>query len=176
MRTSAYPPRNPRLVETIEGLIGEEIELYKSYSSLLDEETRSITRFKTDKVEEITEKRSELHNKLLDAQDRRLNLLRQFAMPEGASLTDLLSAHFHPDDSRRLARSVRRLREEVSGAQRRGREHSQLTNFALKIVHGTLSIIWSATQNVVKSYSRQGTLKEAYNPTRSREIGVLKKA
>ena len=164
-----------KTVRSLEILLTKECRLYEKYLAVLEEERSYIVRFNAEKVGELTAKRASLYEQMLKAQDGRLELMRTFPSNQGKKLRELISSYCTPEDKRRLMPLADSLKTLVETTQSQSREQNQILGFGLKMVHGMVSLFWSATQNVVRSYNRKGTSKEAYNPA-TRTSNVLKRA
>lgn len=153
-----------------------ECSAYEEYSKLLEQEHHGIVHFKAETVEAIAERRGEIVEKLQVLREERLKLGAKFPESDGAKLNDLIARHCHADDRRTLQPLAIRLRAAVSDASARGKELGQLGQFALNVVNGSLSILWSASQSVVKSYAPNGKVREAFHPATTRAAGILRQA
>jgi hypothetical protein len=163
-----------RTIRSLEMLLVKECRLYEQYLTVLLEERTSIIRFNAETLGQLTVKRAALYEEMLKAQDTRLELMRSFPSNQGKKLRDLITQYCTPEDKRRLLPLAEKLKSLVESVQQQSKEQNQILGFGLKLVHGMVSLFWSATQNVVRSYSRKGVTKEAYNPA-SRNSNVLKR-
>lgn len=166
---------SPRTIRSLETLLQRECGLYEQYIRILMEERQFVTRFNAEKITELTAKRAGLYESMLKSQDARLELMRTFPASKGKKLRELIAGNCTPEDKRKLLPLAEHLKRLVDEAQIQSKEQNQILGFGLKMVHGLTSIFWSATQNVVRTYSRKGVTKEAYNPA-SRTSSVLKRA
>jgi len=162
-------------VDALAASLAKECSLYHRYIGLLDEERGWLARFNHERVMDLSVKRASLYEEMLGAQDERLNYMRNFPAQD-MKLRDLVLKFMLPQNSKQLLPLIDRLRALVVESQAKGRQHHQILDFGLKVVHGLMSIFWSATQHVVKSYDRNGELKQSYQPAKSRSGGVLKEA
>jgi hypothetical protein len=163
-------------VRTLEALLIRECQLYADYLEALIEERKWVTKFDSDKLTHTTARRAMLYDAMLDAQNQRIEIMRGFRESAGLNLRGLISKHFPAADAKRLLPLCEDLRALVEKIRRRSREHSQIVDFGLKMAHGLLSLFWSTTQSVFKSYDRTGSLQKAYHSGASRLQGVLKQA
>lgn len=168
--------RGHRSARSLEVSLEREIRLYRDYLALLKEERQSITKFNAERVSFLSEKRGHIIDAMNEAHLARLELMKQFQNSEGKRLSEIIKLSFHPEDARRLLRLVGQLKGAVKYVRRSSGEFTSIVRFALGMVDGIRSIIWSATQHVSKSYSRQGEVKERLQPTSSRGSNVLKQA
>lgn len=160
-----------RLLRALEG----EILLYESYLELLGRQRDSVTRFRLDQFEKRTAKVEQLCEQMGTYAEKRKVLMQEHA-PEwrDAKLSAFLREVFPKHAA--LHRSATRLKQLVEESRKEALEFSQVTQFALNMVNGGLSILWQATQNVTRRYGPQGELTESYAPTRSRKETTLKEA
>lgn len=161
---------------SLERLIQNEIKLYQQYLQILTEEKTHITKFNSEKVAVLTEKRERVLAAMDDAQQERMELCKQFPNSEGQKLSALIEQHYSGPERKKLLSLVGALRQGVSIAQKKTKEFGYITRFGLGMVEGLLSIFWSATQHVTKSYTRLGGIKENATPAGTRSSSVLKKA
>lgn len=169
--------KNSRLVSALSSTIEREYKLYAEYLKVLEEERTCLSKFNAEKVTDLSDKRETLSIKISDARDARMELLKVIPDSDKRPLSEIVTRDFHPDDARKLMPLVAKLKEVVKQAQAKGREFNQVVNFSLNVVTSTLSIFWSATQTVTRSYGPQGVLKESLLPAATtRYSGVLREA
>lgn len=172
---TAYPQRvpskarfaTPAQVQLLEQIIRKELHLLERYKNVITEESGYITKFNTDAITRITAEKRELLSALGSCQEQRLQYMRQFPEGDALNLRQLVKQQFTPTDIRRVLPLAKELRLRVEDVQRSGRQHNQLLQFSLRMVHGLLSILRSASLNVVQSYTRKGSLHESYHPSQS---------
>lgn len=166
----------PGLVVALERNLERSCKVHERYLDLLERERTSLKTFSAEGVERFRSKREELLRTVEELNAQRGEILS--ALPEGATrkLSELLDTAFAPRDADRLRPLVTNLKALVGNVQARSREFSQVINFALNLVHGSLSILWSATQNVTRSYTPQGALQENRTPTSSRLQTTIREA
>ncbi len=162
-----------RFLDTI---IKQEIDLYGRYLKLLEKERGAVVAAQSDKVLVINSERQEVVEQMRQCQDARRQYLRKFSADRNLKLTDFINRYMTPQDAKRLMPQVEKLRLAVTRAQAITGEAHQVVGFALRMISGLTSIIWSATQNVVRSYSPIGTMCEAFHRNGGRTAGVLKEA
>ncbi|MBN8549588.1 MAG: flagellar export chaperone FlgN [Deltaproteobacteria bacterium] len=168
--------RNSRLVRELDSVLREELRLQKEYAEILNEERTSITTFKAEKVQSLSEKREVLSETIKRAAEKRAELMAMFPEHQGKRLSELIRAHCHPVDQERLMPLADALKLAVQNTKSLSTEFKQLASFSLNLVNGALSILWSATQNVTRSYTPNGKIKESAHSSGNRQAGVLKEA
>lgn len=168
---------DPRAVLSLTISIEREIALYKKYLALMEEEQRSVTKFDANAIEALTEKRNSLCNQLDEARLKRDELVMRIAQCDvPMKLSEMVHRFCNREEKRKLTPLVDTLRTMVQSAQRASQEFSQVVNFSLGMVSSTLSIIWSATQEVQRSYTTQGVVKESFHPASAFRTGTLTQA
>lgn len=161
---------------SLERLIEKEIKLYQLYLQLMTEERAVTTRFNAEKILSLAEKREYTLIEMKMAHEERLALCREFPQGDKQKLITIIGQNFKGEERKRLIQCGGKLKALAVQSQKRTREFGIITRFGLGIVDGLLSILWSATKHVTKSYSRLGTVKESSTPAGNRESSVLKKA
>jgi hypothetical protein len=169
-------PKNSRLILELERALRSEIELQRKYAEILRQEREHITQLQADQVEKLVAEREILADRMREANDRRLELMRMFPDHEGKRLTELVRLYCHPQDARRLLPLAEELRGVLLQTKSLGQEFRQVTSFSLNLINGALSILWSATQHVTRSYTPTGAIKESSHSAGTRLSGVLKQA
>lgn len=160
----------------LEKLLDHEYTLYEGYLELLKQEESHIVKFDTEAVNKLTLKRAELCEGMRAAHAERLELMGAFPECKGERLRKMALRCFHPQEAKRIISRADKLEALARETTREGIKHKQILSFGLKCVNGLVSMFWSATQNVVKSYSRKGKTKESYHPANSRKQNVIKEA
>jgi hypothetical protein len=169
---------NPRVIAALQRNLERSCTLHERYLNLLTEERARLKTFAADDVERIRLKREELLAGIAELNAQRLEILS--AVPDGTTrkLSELIDVEtaFAPADAAVVRPLVLKLKKLASAVQEQSREFSQVVNFALNLVHGSLSILWSATQNVTRSYTAGGSLLENRTPTGTRLQTTLRQA
>ena len=163
--------RDPAFLGSLQRLLETECALHAEYIALLEKEQKALTHFKAEEVAALAAQREKLADRLDAIQAKRREFMQQFPDAEHAKLSELIVKHCHPEDAKRLSPLVRRLKKLITRSRALGSELGQVANFSLNLIEGTLSILWSATQNITRSYSRKGVMKETYQSLKS---GLLK--
>ncbi len=156
-------------------MLKKEISHYEEYIVLVRQEKEFITRFNAEKLAEITKLRADIYEKMLQAQDQRMALMREFPIKGSHKLRGLIKECCLKADQQKLMPLAEKLYKLVETAQSESKEQRLIINFGLRLVHGVVSLFWSATNNVVKSYGRTGISRESTNPT-TRDANLLKRA
>jgi hypothetical protein len=165
-----------RLIRQLGNLLEMECSLYEEFMALLKEQRRWLTKFNAEKFEALNVRRSEIHRKMQTAHAQRLILMQQFPDSHGRKLRTLIKEHCTKSDSRMLLARAEKLRTLVLESREIGKESASVLSFGLNVINGGISLIWQATQNVNRSYSRSAKVEESYSPRNNRLDSVLKKA
>ncbi len=164
-----------RTAANLEKIIQREIGLHEQYIAILKEERAYTTKADTEKIIEISTKRGLIVDEMKYCHHQRMEIASKLPMSRGQKLTALVERNASPEDQKRLLPLLKKLKEVVENSQKKTYDFGSVARFGLTVVEGLLSIIWSATQHITKSYSRQGTIKEQAQPAGTRASSVLKK-
>ena len=163
-------------VRTLENILSREYALYKRYREILQQERNALKVKDRTTVTVLAQQRGAMHAELLAAQDDRLLFMRRVAGEEAqTTLREIIKVHFPESDRQHLIEKATKLRALIERTQQEGREYSTLLAFGLRMVHGLKSILFSATQNVVKSYGKKGKIQESFHPSGD-QTHVIKEA
>lgn len=182
-----------KLIAELEKLLREEIALYGTYRDLLDKERTQLTKFDSEKVTLVVESRESVVNRIRELQVRRLQIAciisgtptedtatakkrRGQGQTEPPRLSDAIERFCDKRQQARLMPLVAELKKGVEEARRGTQQANQLTSFALNIVNGLMTNIWSATENVVQTYTPNGAKRTSVNPSGDRNKNVRKQA
>lgn len=163
-------------IRTLERLVGDEVALCEQYLKILSEEERSVIKLEAEKITAMTTDRSEIIERLELARGKRVEFVSKLAGDPGATLTRLVTARTGPGDRKRLMPLIQRLKDLAAKIEEKTREFSQVVDFSLGLVNGSLSILWSATQNVTRCYNAFGGVTELVQPVTPRSGSLLGKA
>ncbi|RMG42970.1 MAG: hypothetical protein D6719_04890 [Candidatus Dadabacteria bacterium] len=167
--------KGDKTVRELRRVLKEEISLYSQYVALIRKERSLVRKFKHKEINASASERNALCDKMAELQKKRISLMKKFPdWQQHQRLSKLIALYCHPEDRAELLNLTEKLRNVATEMRVESLKTSQLVNFAMKMVSGTISILWSATQSVVRSYSRRGAVKESYHPTRSRLQNLLK--
>ncbi len=157
-------------------LLEREIKLHGRFLAVIKEQRELLTKFRVAPMEALDSRREHLAADIDQAHKERLGLLAQVEEARGKKLTEFVQEYFPAKEKIVLMPLIDELKEVVAETRVQSIEYQSITNFALNMVHGSISLLWQATQNVTRSYGRGGKLHESYSPTRSRHERVLKQA
>lgn len=168
--------RKPKLVSDLVALLRSEKELHETYLSILKDERNAIARNEKGRMVELSARRAEIHERIIQAQYEREKFAQLFPDWRGKKLTTLVQMHLDPEDQKQILPAIERLKRVAAQAKVASEELSSLTSFGLGMTASLLSLLWSGTQSVVRSYTAQGAIKEAFIPSENRTTMTLRHA
>ena len=95
---------------------------------------------------------------------------------EANTLSVLVKTYATRDERKSLLSLIDKIRQISKATKRSSLEINALASFSLSMIHSLLSIIWSGTLGIAKSYGKKGNLKESFHPLGSRSKNTLKEA
>lgn len=161
---------------SIKGVIQEGIELQSKYGAALKKEQEAVMKGNADKAEEFAYERNEIINQIQSALERQKEIVEKIS---GDSKTPLRAAieKFAPKEEKRaLLKLAEIFRTTINKTQNETKDFGLIATFAHNMASSLVSIFWSATQGVAKSYGRDKTVQESLHPKQSRTQSVIKKA
>lgn len=142
-------------------LIDKQINLYEEYLKFQEKEREALKSAKIKDLKECTISRSNILELIMVLKSKIGEILSE----EGENkISKLLNKYGTPEQKRQALMKVKKLRYLVKCTQGRAREYSELLDFSSNFINGSLSILWSATQGIFKSYGRDGAIHESYHP------------
>ncbi len=161
---SSLSPKNPALTRSLKTLLSEECQLYERYLAILKVEKELLRQLKksehTEELMALTKQREIIYEEMQIYQIRRVELIKDLPLVRAKKFSEIVLLNFHPSDQKELMPLLERLKGLMLASQRAGIDFKQVINFSLNMVNGLVSIFLSATQSVVRSYTRRGALKE----------------
>ncbi len=165
-----------RLATALTRHLTKECALYERYLTALEQQREALTKFQTEKITALNNKRAKLIAEMKEYEKKRLELVSELPKGKDRRLVELVRDNFSGKEGQELTRLARTLRELVQASRTMSQEFGLVNQFALNMVNGSISLIWQGTQNVSRQYGRKGSMHESYNPTRSRQETVLREA
>jgi hypothetical protein len=163
-------------VRSLEKILREELAQCDLYLGLLFEEQKAVVKLKPEEVLQFGVRREAAVEALSKLRDQRVKLVAVLSGSESAKVSELIENRCGPSDKKRLLALVQKLKQKITHVEDKSREFNQVLNFSLGLVNGSLSILWSATQPVAKSYNAFGTVSESHQPTAPRVGSSLGRA
>lgn len=143
-------------------IINKQIALYQEYLKVQDEEKEGLKRVNVQKIKENTVLRSNILEYIYVLKNKLADILNR----EGENkILKLINKSASNEQKMILIPRIKKLRELVKQTQGKAREYSALLDFSSNIVNGSLSILWSATQGIFKSYGRDRNIHQSYHPS-----------
>ena len=154
----------------------DEYKLREDYCVLSSEERRAMTKFDTGEIEKLTSKKEEILQKLETNSLKIKELISALPDAEPRTISELAKAYARKEDRRVILQLVDKVRRISKKTKLSSLELKELSSFSLSMIHSLLSIIWSGTLGITKSYGKRGNLKESFHPLGSRTKTTLKEA
>lgn len=142
-----------------------ECRLYESYITVINEEQNSVAKIAIPRLKALTAERERLLSEMHDSQHKRQDIVQSLGELPHAKLTEVVKRHFARDAAIVLLRKIELLKKLVRKSQSLSSELNQVVSFSQRLANGCLAIFASARNNVFRSYSPMGKIKEAYHPS-----------
>lgn len=166
---------NLALLPKLEKLLLQEIRIYEGYNALTALERKVITPFIADKVIDASNRRDQFVSEMNRLHIQRQEMLFLIFDVKDRKLSDLIELNLKGADLKKFRQIAAKLKLVASNSMKDTRELGSIVKFGMGMVDGILSILWSATEHVTKSYTRMGGMKETTSPGGNRLSSVLKK-
>jgi hypothetical protein len=167
---------DPSSVRALEKVLVDEVGACEEYLQLVAREQAHIVKFEHESVGLLAEKRAIVSERMAMLRDKRLEIVATIGGDKSLTVTQLVTQGCVPADKKRLLALVQKLRAKVDQVEDKSREFTQVVDFTLGLVNGSISILWSATQNVNKCYNAFGGLTQSFQPAPQRDGSLLGKA
>jgi hypothetical protein len=151
---------NPVAVRQLEQLLREEVAVCEQYLAIISKEQLAVTKLDSLAVSECSNQREQCLSVLNGLKDRRVETLRMLSDSKKISTTEVVTRVCQGKERQRILALVDKLRDVLTRVESTSRECNQVVDFSLGLVNGSLSILWSATQDVTKGYTPYGTITE----------------
>ena len=143
-------------------IINKQLSLYEEYLKIQNDEREGLKKANVQKIKENTVLRSNILEYIYVLKNKLSTLITN----EGENKVIKLLNKKAPNEQKMiLLPKIKKLRELIKQTQGKAREYSELLNFSSNLVNGSLSILWSATQGIFKSYGRDRNIHESYHPS-----------
>jgi hypothetical protein len=167
---------DPAALRTLERLLTEELAQCDLYLKLLEEEKNAVVKLKPEEVSALSIRRLTVVDALDALRSDRQKLVALLSGEEGAKASELIERICGPADKKRLLAVIEKIKLRVKQMETQSRDFSQIVNFSLGLVNGSMSLIWSATQPVSKVYNAFGAMKQGVQPAAPRSGSLLGQA
>lgn len=162
-----------REVQDLESLLKKELKLYKDYEKLIDRERDNVVNFDAEKVVELTLQREQIFETLSSMQVKRMEIVGPHLKRYNLPLTQWLEKYGSVELRQRLLPLATTLKSTVRECREKIADFGQLLNFALTMVSGTVSILWSGTQDNTSTYSANSLVVDSGASQRSRNGNLI---
>ena len=143
-------------------IINRQTSLYEEYLKIQNDEREGLKKVNIQKIKEDTVLRSNLLEYIYVLKNKLSTILAN----EGENkVIKLLNKKASNEQKMILMPKIKKLRDLIKKTQGKAREYSELLDFSSNLVNGSLSILWSATQGIFKSYGRDRNIHESYHPS-----------
>ncbi len=159
-----------------EKLLAEECGAIDDYLALLASEQEHVVKLQSEKVAECAKRRATVADRLTAIRASRDDLVRILNKNSKITLTELVTTGGTAAERRRILPVIAKLKQKSKLMEQRSKELNQVVSFSLGLINGSLSIIWSATQTVTRSYNAFGGMTELFQPNTPRAGSLLGQA
>jgi hypothetical protein len=163
-------------IKALEKFLVEEIALCDEYLKIITEEQSAVVKLDSATVTLLGEKRAAVVEKLTLLREERALLVERVTGDEFTRVSDMVAQGCGPADKKRLLALASKVKARLAIVDKKTREFGQIVNFSLGLVNGEISILWSATQPVSRTYNAHGGLVEGVQPGPTRTGSSLGKA
>lgn len=163
------------LSEWLEESLRKEIALHKRYLEILELERAQVVKFNAEKICESAALRELIYLEILSLQRERQSRVREVTKNPRIRLSEYIKTCL-VSECDHLLPLVEELKRAVKESQANSKEFGQVLGFALNMVSSMVTMIWSAGQSIVKSYTKSGQVKESSYPQEGRSSSLLRKA
>ena len=163
-------------IKLLEKYLLEEVALCDEYLKTLKQEQDAVVKLDSAAVTAWGEERNVLLEKMARLRDDRAILVGRLTGDDTTRVSEMVAAGCGPTDKKRLLALADKVKARLSLVDKQTREFTQILNFSLGLVNGEISLLWSATQPVTRSYNTFGTITEGVQPGPVRTNSSLGKA
>lgn len=163
-------------IKSLEKFLADEIALCDEYLKIIIQEQAAVVKLDSATVTILGEKRALIVEKLSQLREERALLVERVTGDEFTRVSDMIAQGCAPADKRRLLALAQKVKARLAVVDSKTREFSQIVNFSLGLVNGEISLLWSATQPVSRTYNARGGLTEGVQPGPPRTGTSLGKA
>jgi len=157
-------------------ILEEECQLQRRYLDTLDAELQELIAYHPEGVEKLARKREELAAQIARLNEARMDMVGELCGDRSKRLSLAIQTTLPAQEARPLAQLAQQLGALVANVQAKTKEYSGVTQFSLRVLASTISLLWSGTQTVNRVYSRSGEMRESPVPSPTRSQGTLKQA
>lgn len=155
----------PAIYQKLSNLLDQESRLYVSYIKVIVEEQASVTKLSVERMNALSSHRELLLHDMHECQQQRQLLIIELGESPKARLSDVVARQFSKDSALNLQRKIDKLKQLVKKSQNLSTELNHVLAFSQRLANGCMAILTSATNNIFRSYSPFGKIREAYHPS-----------
>jgi hypothetical protein len=163
-------------VKSLEQFLVDEISLCDEYLKIIKEEQTAVVKLEAERVSLLGEKRGLVVEQLTRIREDRALLVERITGDEFMRVTEMVNQGCAPSDKKRLLVLAYKVKARLAIVDRHTKEFNQILNFSLGLVNGEISLLWSATQPVSRTYNAHGGMTEGVQPGPTRTGSSLGKA
>jgi len=163
-------------IKALEKFLAEEITLCDEYLKIIAQEQSAVVKLDSATVTVLGEKRAEIVERLSRLREDRALLVERITGDEFTRVSDVIAQGCGPVDKKRLLALAQKVKTRLAVVDNKTREFSQILNFSLGLVNGEMSLLWSATQPISRTYNARGGMTEGVQPGPTRTGSSLGKA
>jgi hypothetical protein len=163
-------------VKTLEKFLVDEVSLCDEYLKIIKDEQAAVVKLESETVTLLGEKRGVVVDNLTRLREERALLVERITGDEFTRVTDMINQGCAPGDKKRLLTLTNKVKGRLMVVDKCTKEFNQILNFSLGLVNGEISLLWSATQPVSRTYNAYGGMSEGVQPGPVRTGSSLGKA
>lgn len=163
-------------VKALEKFLQEEILLCDEYLKIVALEQAAVVKLDPQNVSQHSDARNGVVEKLAQLRDARALLVERVTGDPFTRVSEMVAKGCGPSERKRLLTLTDKVKAKLAQVDKKTREFNQILSFSLGLVNGEMSILWSATQPVARSYTPYGTIQEGVQPGPPRAGSLLGEA
>ena len=163
-------------IKILEKLLVEEIALCDEYLKIIVQEQAAVVKLDSANVTLLGEQRAVVVEKLSQLREERALLVERVTGDEFTRVSEMVAQGCGSADKKRLLGLAHKVKARLAVVDKKTREFGQVLNFSLGLVNGEISLLWSATQPVSRTYNAHGGVVEGVQPGPPRTGTSLGKA
>jgi hypothetical protein len=163
-------------VKALEKFLIDEVSLCDEYLKIMAQEQAAVVRLDSPTVTTLGEQRAVVIEKLNILREERCLLVERITGDAFMRITHVVTQGCGVADKKKLLTLTQKVKSRLALVDKATREFSQILSFSLGLVNGEMSLLWSATQPVTRTYNAHGGLTEGVQPGPTRTGSSLGKA
>jgi hypothetical protein len=163
-------------IKALEKFLVDEATLCDEYLKIIQQEQAAVIKLDSPTVTLLGERRGVIVEKLSLLREDRALLIERLTGDEFTRVSDVVTHGCSPADKKRLLALAQKVKGRLALLDKHTKEFNQILNFSLGLVNGEMSLLWSATQPVSRTYNAHGSFTEGVQPGPVRSGSSLGKA